>query len=57
MPEPGLRAQPILNIKYLRGQTAAQTFVLRAVSRINFDVLTADLSSEDRAWVNIANVA
>jgi hypothetical protein len=32
-------------------------FVLRAVSRINFDVLTADLSSEDRAWVNIANVA
>lgn len=32
-------------------------FVLRAVSRISFDVLTADLSSEDRAWVNIANVA
>jgi hypothetical protein len=32
-------------------------FVLRAVSRINFDVLAADLSSEDRAWVNIANVA
>jgi hypothetical protein len=32
-------------------------FVLRAVAGISFDVLTADLSSEDRAWVNVANVA
>lgn len=32
-------------------------FVLKAVARISFDVLTADLSSEDRAWVNMANVA
>lgn len=32
-------------------------FVLRKVAEISFDVLTADLSSEDRAWVNMANVA
>lgn len=32
-------------------------FVLRAIPRISFNVLTADLSSEDRAWVNVANVA
>lgn len=32
-------------------------FVLRTVARMSFDVLTADLSSEDRAWVNMANAA
>lgn len=32
-------------------------FVLRTIAGISFDVLTADLSSEDRAWVNMANVA
>jgi len=32
-------------------------FVLRVVSGISLDVLTADLSSEDRAWVSMANVA
>jgi len=32
-------------------------FVLRVVAKINIDVLTADLSSEDRAWVIMANVA
>jgi len=32
-------------------------FVLKSLAGISFDVLTADLSSEDRAWVNMANVA
>jgi hypothetical protein len=32
-------------------------FVLKALAGISIDVLTADLSSEDRAWVNAANAA
>lgn len=32
-------------------------FALKGVAGISFDVLTAGLSSEDRAWVNMANVA
>lgn len=32
-------------------------FVLKAIARISFEALTADLSSDDRAWVNLANVA